>query len=68
MHYPPSLEALIAELAKLPGIGPKSAQRLALHLANAPAAEVEALSGAMLEIKRVLRRCSRCYNLAEGEL
>ena len=68
MHYPQTLEKLIGELAKLPGIGPKSAQRLALHLVKAPAAEVEKLSSAMQDVKRLLRQCSRCFNLSEEEL
>ncbi len=68
MLYPAPVERLIAELSKLPGIGPKSAQRLALHLVKAPEAEVESLSAALLDIKKTLRLCGRCFNLSEGEL
>ena len=49
MYYTPPVERLIAELGKLPGIGPKSAQRLALHLIKVPAREAEALAGAIVE-------------------
>jgi len=68
LSYPAPVEKLIAELSKLPGIGPKSAQRLALHLVKVPEAEVESLAAALLEMKRTLRQCARCFNLSEGEL
>jgi recombination protein RecR len=59
------LEQLIHELGKLPGIGPKSAQRLALHLLGLPASEVKRLAGAMLEAQDKVFPCSRCGNLTE---
>ncbi len=68
MYYTPPVERLIAELGKLPGIGPKSAQRLALHLIKVPAREAEALAGAIVEARHKVRYCRSCYNLCEDEL
>jgi recombination protein RecR len=56
---------LIEELNRLPGIGPKSAQRLAYHLLQAPEEKAEALAGAILGIKRGLKLCSVCCNITE---
>lgn len=53
---------------KLPGIGTKNAQRLAFHLLEMPPQRAEHLAGALSELHRNIRRCSRCYNLAEEEL
>ncbi len=54
------LARLVGELSRLPGIGPKTASRLAHHLLKVPAAEAEALAEAVLEVKRKLFHCSRC--------
>ncbi len=59
---------LIDELGKLPGIGPKSAQRLAFHIIKVTREEAESLAQAILEAKRNIRFCMNCYNLSEGEL
>jgi len=59
---------LIDEFRKLPGIGPRSAERIAFHLLKATPDEALALSRTIEEIKRNIRPCSRCFNLAEGEL
>ncbi len=59
---------LIEELGKLPGIGPKSAQRLAFHIIKVPREEAESLAQAILEAKRNIRFCVNCYNLSEAEL
>jgi len=56
---------LIAELRKLPGIGTKSAQRLAFHILRSPATEAEALAGAIRELKEKLRLCSVCNNVTD---
>jgi recombination protein RecR len=56
------------ELGKLPGIGPKSAERMAHHLLAAPRADVLALADALRSIKDDIRRCRVCHNLSEGEL
>ena len=57
---------LIEELNKLPGIGPKSAQRLAYHLLRAPNQEAEALAEAILSVKEKISLCSICFNVAES--
>jgi recombination protein RecR len=68
MKYPAALVQLIRELGKLPGVGPKSAQRLAFHLFNQPADEVEALAQALLKAKRSLKRCRLCFNVADKDV
>ena len=68
MDYTPPVDRLIAELGKLPGIGPKSAQRLALHLIKVPVQEAETLAQVIVEARRKVRFCRRCYNLSEDEL
>lgn len=65
---PPPLERLIAELTKLPGIGTKTAQRLAFHLLRAPREDVAALAEALSALRDRLRFCGVCFNIAEGEL
>lgn len=62
------LQRLIEELRKLPGIGPRSAERIAFHLLKAGADEALALSQTIRDIKEKVRPCSRCFNLAEAEL
>ena len=63
----PPLANLINELTKLPGIGGKSAARLAYHLLKRPAAEAEALANAILEVKAKIVRCSICNNMTDVE-
>lgn len=67
MKYPPSLVALIRELSRLPGIGPKSAQRLAFHLFEQPREDIERLSAALLAAKRDLHTCPVCFNITDAE-
>jgi recombination protein RecR len=62
------IQDLIDELAKLPGIGPKSAQRVAFYLLKAPAGESASLARAVAEMKEKVRLCIRCFNLADQEL
>lgn len=64
---PPALENLIGELVRLPGIGRKSAERIAYHLLGAAAEEALALSTAIERLKRELGFCSVCNNLSEGD-
>jgi len=64
----PSLERLIAELSRLPGIGPRSAQRLAFHLLKGPRDRPVALAEALVQMAERLRPCSRCFSFAEDEL
>lgn len=67
MKYPPSLVNLIRELSRLPGIGPKSAQRLAFHLFEQPREDIERLASALLEAKRDLHTCEVCYNITDTQ-
>ncbi len=67
LHYARPLARLIGELEKLPGIGPKSAQRMAYHILRASRADAEALAAAILEVKQKIRFCSECFNFAEEE-
>ena len=61
----PPLANLINELTKLPGIGGKSASRLAYHILKRPAAEAESLASAILEVKSKIFRCSVCNNMTD---
>ncbi len=64
----PAAENLVRELARLPGVGRRTAQRLAFHLLKAPPADALALAEAIREVKERIRPCAECYGLAEGEL
>ena len=66
--FPASLENLIDKFASLPGIGRKSAQRLAFHVLALPDGEVKAFADAITEAKANVRCCSVCQNLTEGEI
>ena len=63
--FPQSLERLMAELAKLPGIGPKSAQRLAFHILDRGAENAESLAQALTDAAEKLGECPVCFNIAE---
>jgi recombination protein RecR len=65
--YEGPIQELIDELARLPGIGPKSAQRLAFHIVKAPEDEARRLSAAIVRAKELMRFCEECGNVAEGE-
>jgi recombination protein RecR len=67
-HVTQSIGKLIDELAKLPGIGRKSAERLAYHLLRVNKAEALGLADAIRYVRENVRYCQACYNLAEGEL
>lgn len=67
MYYAEPVAKLIEELAKLPGIGPKTAQRLAFHLLNSPREEGVALARAIVEAKDKTRYCSVCCNITEQD-
>lgn len=67
-EYPPSLERLLHELEKLPGIGPRTAQRLAFHLLKQPVETSRALSSALVEARTKLHPCKDCFNLTEETL
>lgn len=65
---PAPLARLVAELARLPGIGQRTAQRLAFHILRAPDEEAAALANSIREVKERVGLCERCFNLAEGPL
>ncbi|MBV9525342.1 MAG: recombination protein RecR [Candidatus Dormibacteraeota bacterium] len=65
---PEAVERLVAEFGRLPGIGPKTAQRLAFFCLRAPADMSQRLSGALSGLHEAVHPCSRCYFIAEGEL
>ena len=65
--YAAPVQALIDELGRLPGIGPKSAQRIAFHLLKAQQADANRLAEAIREAKERVSFCTRCFNIAEGE-
>jgi recombination protein RecR len=62
------IQDLIDELARLPGIGPKSAQRVAFHLLKVPANDVRRLADALVEAKEKVRLCRLCFNLSDEDL
>jgi len=65
--YSGPINNLISELAALPGIGEKSAQRLAFHLINMPAGKVNRLANTIVEAKQKVRYCSECFTLTDNE-
>jgi recombination protein RecR len=67
MTTAPPLAHLINELTKLPGVGGKSAQRLAYHILKRPASEAEALAAAIVDVKTKIFRCSVCNNMTDVE-
>lgn len=66
--YSGHINRLIDELAALPGIGPKSAQRLAFHLINMPKDRVERLANTILDAKANVRYCKECYTLTDHDI
>ena len=65
---PEPLERLIQELSRLPGIGPKTAQRLAFHLLRVDRVRADSLAQAIEDVKARIGYCERCFNIAEGRL
>ncbi|PKL36465.1 recombination protein RecR [Candidatus Peregrinibacteria bacterium HGW-Peregrinibacteria-1] len=63
---PESVRNLINELSRLPGIGPKSAQRLAIHLLHSPDVRLRPLGESILNLRERVCFCERCFNVAEG--
>jgi recombination protein RecR len=66
--YEGPVQALIDELGRLPGVGPKSAQRIAFYLLKAAPEDAKRLASAIVDAKERVSWCRRCYNLAEGDL
>ncbi len=66
--FPVSMKALIEEFSKMPGIGPKSAQRLAFYILRSPKQDAEALSRAVIKVKESVRFCGICNNLSDEDI
>ncbi|PSO53849.1 MAG: recombination protein RecR [Actinobacteria bacterium QS_5_72_10] len=67
MDYEGPLQDLITELGRLPGVGPKSAQRLAFHLLSVEEADARRLADAVLAVKQQVRFCQRCFNVTDTD-
>jgi recombination protein RecR len=67
-HYPPSILKAIKHISRLPGIGEKTAERLTLHMLQAPRLEIEQLADSILSIKDNVRLCSQCFSLSDADL
>ena len=67
MSLPKSLQNLINEFSRLPGIGPKSASRLAFYLLRQPASDMESFAAALSGLQKGILYCSRCFNMAEND-
>lgn len=67
-YYSSQISKLIQELSSLPGIGAKSAQRLAFHILNMPVEQVEELSSAIVDARKNVRYCKECFTLTDDEL
>ena len=67
-YYSSQISKLIEELSRLPGIGAKTAQRLAFHIINMPTEQVEQLATTMMEARSNVRYCSKCFTLTDQEL
>lgn len=66
-YYSSQISSLIEELSRLPGIGVKTAQRLAFHIINMPKEQVERLAGTMTEARDNVRYCTQCFTLTDQE-
>lgn len=67
MRLPHSVQHLINQFERLPGIGPKSAQRLAFYLLHVPETEIRKFADALIEMKTKTKLCSRCHNVGEED-
>lgn len=67
-YYGSQISRLIEQLSALPGIGSKTAQRLAFHIVNMPMEKVQALSEAVLDAKKNVRYCKQCFTMTDREL
>ena len=66
-YFPPALEKMVEQFARLPGIGRKTAQRLAFFVLSLPEQEVEAFAQSILDAKQTIALCPVCQNLTEGD-
>lgn len=67
-YYGSQISRLIEQLSSLPGIGSKTAQRLAFHIVNMPMEKVQALSDSIVDAKKKVRYCKQCYTMTDREL
>ena len=67
-QYPDSIRMLIRYLSRLPGVGEKTAERLAIHILGRPLEEAEQLAHSIVAVKQKVRLCSQCFALSDGEL
>jgi len=67
-YYGSQISRLIEQLSALPGIGSKTAQRLAFHIVNLPVDRVQALSDALIDAKKNVRYCRECYTMTDSDL
>ena len=67
-YYPESIRKLIKNLSKLPGIGEKTADRLAMHILRAPRREADHLVHSIMEVKEKIRLCAMCFSLSDAEI
>jgi recombination protein RecR len=67
-YYPPSIRNAIKQISRLPGIGEKTAERLAMHILRAPRTEAENLANSILNLKQNVRLCRHCYSLSDGDV
>jgi len=68
VYYPKPLARLVNEFERLPGIGPKSAQRLAFHVMRLPSEQIRSFSEALLGIEDGIRFCTVCFSYTDGEV
>ncbi len=67
-HYPSTIIALIKNLSRLPGIGEKTAERLAMHILKVPLKEASGLAESILKVKEKVRLCNKCFGLSDSEV
>lgn len=67
-YYPLSILTLIKNITRLPGIGQKTAERLAMHILHAPAKEAEILAKSILDVKQKAKKCSLCFALSDNDI
>jgi len=68
IHYPASILSLIKQISKLPGIGEKTAERLALHVLRSSQKDAQKLAQSILDVKGKVRLCAQCYGLSDADL
>ena len=67
-YYPPSIRNAIKQISRLPGIGEKTAERLAMHILRSSRLEAEHLARSILDLKQKIRLCRHCFNLSDDDV